>query len=93
MACKMTQGARTMSTQMEPLQGGTILGSTHDVTVTEIDSDIDHVRNLAGLSTRESKFTAHRPTMPWLERYWSIKSPHISPKITKISTCISSGSR
>jgi hypothetical protein len=44
-----------MSTQTEPLQGGTILSSIHDSTLTEIDSDIGHdqsVRNLAGSSTR-----------------------------------------
>jgi hypothetical protein len=49
-----------MSTRTEPLQGGTILSSTHDATLTEIDSDIDYdrsVRNSAGSSTRESKFT------------------------------------
>jgi hypothetical protein len=58
-----------MSTRMEPVQGGTILSSTHDVMPIEIDSDIDHdrsTRKLARLSTRENKFTAHQPTMPWL---------------------------
>jgi hypothetical protein len=67
---------------MEPLQGGTIPCSTHDATLTEIDSDIGHdrsVKNSDGSSTRESKFTAHRPTMPWLQGCWLIKSPP-SPK-------------
>jgi hypothetical protein len=31
-----------MSAQMEPLQGGIILSSNHDATLTEIDSDIGH---------------------------------------------------
>jgi hypothetical protein len=31
-----------MSVRMETQQGGTILSSTHDATLTEIDSDIDH---------------------------------------------------
>jgi hypothetical protein len=56
-----------MSTRMEPLQGGTIPSSTHDATPTEIDSDIDHdrsVRKSVGSSTKESMFTARRPTMP-----------------------------
>jgi hypothetical protein len=73
MACRTTQGARRMSTQMEPLQGGTILSLTHDATLTEIDSDIGHdrsVRNLVGSSTKESKFTARQPTMPWLQGCW-----------------------
>jgi hypothetical protein len=61
MACRMTQGTRRMSTRMEPLQGGTILSSTHDATLTEIISDIGHdrsVRNLIRSSTKESKITA-----------------------------------
>jgi hypothetical protein len=67
-----------MSTCTEPLQGGTILSSTHDATLIEIDSNIDHdqsVRNSAKSSTGENKFTARRPTMPWLHGCWSIKSP------------------
>jgi hypothetical protein len=45
-----------MSTRMEPLQVGTILSSTHDATLTEINSNIDHdrsMRNSAGSSTRD----------------------------------------
>jgi hypothetical protein len=67
-----------MSTQMELLQGDTILSSTHDATPTEIDSTTDHnpsVRKSVGSSTKESKFTACRPTMPWLRGCWLIKSP------------------
>jgi hypothetical protein len=55
-----------MSTGTEPLQGDTILRSTQDATLTEIDSDIDHdrsVRKSVGLSTKESKFTARQPAM------------------------------
>jgi hypothetical protein len=49
------------------LQGGTNLSSTHNATLTEIDSDIDQgqsVRNSVWSSTMESKFTARRPTLP-----------------------------
>jgi hypothetical protein len=56
-----------MSTQMKPLQGGTILSSTHNAILIEIDFDIGHdrsVRNSVGSSTRESMFTTHQPTMP-----------------------------
>jgi hypothetical protein len=56
-----------MSTRIEPLQGDTILSLTHDTTPTKIDSDIDHdpsVRKSVGSSSKESKFTTHRPTMP-----------------------------
>jgi hypothetical protein len=66
-----------MSTRMGPLEGGMILSSTHDATPIEINSSIDHnrsVRKSAGLSTKESKFTTRRPTMPWLQGCWSIKS-------------------
>jgi hypothetical protein len=72
-----------MSTQTEPLQGGTILSSTQDATPTEVNSDIDHdrsVRNSAGSSTKESKFSAR---WPWLQGCWSIKSPHL-PKDNKV---------
>jgi hypothetical protein len=89
MACRTTRGAPRMSTQMEPLHGGTILSSTHDATPIEIDSDIDHdrsMRNSVMLSTRESKFTARRPTMPWLRGCWSIKSPP-SPQRYHRSQC------
>jgi hypothetical protein len=92
----MTLGAQRMNTWMEPLQGGTILSSTHDTTLTEIDSDIGHdrfVRNSVGSSTREGRFTARRPTMHWLQACWSTKSPSISPRIMKRLTCMSSGSR
>jgi hypothetical protein len=96
MAYRMTRGAQRMSTQTKPLQGGTILSSTHDATLIEIDSDIDHdrfMRNSARPSTRESKFTARWLTTPWLQGCWLIKSPPISPRIMKRSTHMSSGSR
>jgi hypothetical protein len=85
-----------MSTRMEPLQGGTILSSTHDAKLIKIDSNTDHdqsVRNSIMSSTKEGKFTTHRPTMPWLQGCWSIKSLPMSPKITKSSTRTSSDSR
>jgi hypothetical protein len=43
---------------MEPLQGGTILSSTHDTTLTKIDSNIGHDRsvwNSDGLSTSDEE--------------------------------------
>jgi hypothetical protein len=46
------------------------LSSTHDATLTEIDSDICHdrsMRNSVGSSTRESKFIARQPTTPWIQ--------------------------
>jgi hypothetical protein len=76
-------GVQRMNTRMETLQGGTILSLTHNATLIEIDSNIDHdrsMRNSAGSSTRESKFTAHRPTTPWLQGCWSIQSLPISSK-------------
>jgi hypothetical protein len=81
---------------MEPLQGGTIPSSTHDATLTEINSGIGHdrsMRNSVGSSTKESKFTARQPTMPLLQGCWSTKSPLISPRTMKRSTHMSSGSR
>jgi hypothetical protein len=51
-----------MSTQTEPLQGGTILSSTHDATLIEINFDIGHDQSMSNSvrsSTIESKFTAH----------------------------------
>jgi hypothetical protein len=55
-SCRMTREDRRMSTQMEPLQGGTILTATHDVALTKIDFDIGHdrsMRNSVGSKTRE----------------------------------------
>jgi hypothetical protein len=76
----MTLRLQRMSTQMEPLRGGTILSSSLNATPTESDPNIDHdrsVRKSAELNTKENKFNAHWPTMPWLRGCWSIKSPHI----------------
>jgi hypothetical protein len=42
MDCRMTWGGQRMSARMETLQGGTILSSTHNVALTEINSDIGH---------------------------------------------------
>jgi hypothetical protein len=49
-----------MITQMELLQGDTILSLTNDAAPTEIDSDADHDQSTSksvGSSTKKSKFT------------------------------------
>jgi hypothetical protein len=85
-----------MSTQMELIQGGTIQSLTHDVTLSEIGSDIGRdpsMRNSIRSSTKESKFIAHWPTMPCLQGRWSTRSSPISPRIMKRSMHMLSGSK
>jgi hypothetical protein len=96
MVGRITPRLRKMSTWMEPLQGGTILCSTHHATLTEIDSDTYRDRSMRKLvrsSTKESMFTAQWPIMAWLQGCWLIESTPISPKITKKSTRTSIDSR
>jgi hypothetical protein len=67
MACWMTVRLLRMITQMERLQGGTIVSSTHGATPTVIEFSTDHnqsMRKSAGSSTKENRFIARRPTIP-----------------------------